>query len=238
MEHTQTHKIFVGGIAQNTTKEDVKSYFEQYGIVNEVIFVINNEENRHKGFGFVTFQDENAVDKAVEKHFHEICGKRVEARKAVPREKQGNRGNSGGSQEGYENMYTYGYANAAQVAGFIPSQGNGMMEYGYGQGYGTSYPQGYGHMGQQSYYGYSYSPGMGGYGGMGQAPKSDVTGGAYGGVGGNYQQQSSGYGPTRSNTGQSYGGSTGGAEYGNGYGRSSDGNEKGSSGQGYHPYKR
>ncbi|XP_039271347.1 DAZ-associated protein 1-like [Styela clava] len=240
MEHTSTHKIFVGGIAQNTTEEDVKTYFEQYGTVNEVIFVINNEEKRHKGFGFVTFEDESAFNQAVDKHFHEICGKRVEARKAVPREKQG--GGRGGmgrpdGSDGYEGLYTYGYANQGQ-GGFMPPQGNGMMEYGY-QGYGTTYPQGFGQMGQQSYYGYNYNPAMGGYGGMGQMGKTDNGSGAYGGMGGNYQQQSSGYGPaSRGGGNQAYGGSSGGAEYGNGYGRSGGDTGGKSSGQGYHPYKR
>jgi RNA-binding protein Musashi len=36
---TRTKKIFVGGLSANTTVEDVRKYFEQYGKVN-----INNEK--------------------------------------------------------------------------------------------------------------------------------------------------------------------------------------------------
>lgn len=234
MEHTQTHKIFIGGIAQNCSEDEVKTYFARYGVVTEVVFVINKEDNRHKGFGFVTFEDESSVDQAVDAHFHDIGGKRVEAKRATPREKMNpNRQQGHDSGEGY-GSYGYGYGGQGQ-GGWMPPQGgpNGMMGYGgYGyQGYGTTYPQGY----TQSYYGYNY-PSMP-YGGMGQQSNSkgdgSKGGGAYGGMG-NYGQQSSHFGPTRGGNQQSYGN-----DYGNGYGRNgSDGGGSSRGGGGYHPYKR
>jgi hypothetical protein len=78
-------KIFIGGLSYNTTEEDVRQYFSQYGEVLEIILMIDPSTKRMRGFGFVTFDSEECVEDVCREHFHSIKGKTVEAKKAHPR---------------------------------------------------------------------------------------------------------------------------------------------------------
>ncbi|KAI4896171.1 hypothetical protein NFI96_031160, partial [Prochilodus magdalenae] len=94
---TRTKKIFVGGLSVNTTIEDVKQYFDQFGKVSRPVNVQTvSPPVGVPWFGFVTFENEDVVEKVCEIHFHEINNKMVECKKAQPKEVMSPAGSSRG----------------------------------------------------------------------------------------------------------------------------------------------
>ncbi|KAE8631707.1 hypothetical protein XENTR_v10001283 [Xenopus tropicalis] len=85
-ENSRSNKIFVGGIPHNCGETELREYFKRFGVVTEVVMIYDAEKQRPRGFGFITFEDEQSVDQAVNMHFHDIMGKKVEVKRAEPRD--------------------------------------------------------------------------------------------------------------------------------------------------------
>ncbi|XP_068090104.1 DAZ-associated protein 1 isoform X1 [Hyperolius riggenbachi] len=100
-ESNKSNKVFVGGIPHNCGEAELKEYFKRFGVVSEVVMIYDAEKQRPRGFGFITFEDEQSVDQAVNMHFHDIMGKKVEVKRAEPRDsKSQNPGTPGSNQWG------------------------------------------------------------------------------------------------------------------------------------------
>ncbi|XP_022734463.1 heterogeneous nuclear ribonucleoprotein 1-like isoform X2 [Durio zibethinus] len=82
----RTKKIFVGGLASTVTEGDFKIYFDQFGTITDVVVMYDQNTQRPRGFGFITYDSEEAVDRVLYKRFHELNGKLVEVKRAVPKE--------------------------------------------------------------------------------------------------------------------------------------------------------
>merc|ERR1719354_1527162 len=148
---TKSHKIFLGGISMEATKDDIQNYFERYGIVTEVTFVVdkNDPSRPHKGFGFVAFEDESSVEQAVAKHYHMIKDKRCEAKQAETnyknkmqqRHNMGNNNNMMNTMMNSSNMNSMmnqSYGNQKSSYGSMKS--NNRSSYGGNQGNSRNNP--------------------------------------------------------------------------------------------------
>eukprot|EP00210_Caulerpa_lentillifera_P001593 g1531.t1 len=78
-----TKKLFVGGTGE-LSDEDFRCYFDSYGDIQDAV-IVRKQDGTSRGFGFVTFTNEMAVEKCLVMQ-HEIKGRKVDLRRAVPRE--------------------------------------------------------------------------------------------------------------------------------------------------------
>ncbi|CAK9163866.1 unnamed protein product [Ilex paraguariensis] len=122
----RTKKIFVGGLASTVTEGDFKKYFDQFGTITDVVVMYDHNTQRPRGFGFITYDSEEAVDRVLHKTFHELNGKMVEVKRAVPKEL------SPGPSRSPLVGYNYGFSRANNILN------------NYAQGYNLSSIGGYG----------------------------------------------------------------------------------------------
>jgi RNA recognition motif-containing protein len=78
-------KIFIGGLSYSTDEETLKRYFRPYGNVQDAVVMKDPGSRRSRGFGFITFYDAASVDIVFNNEPHIIDGRKVEAKRAVPR---------------------------------------------------------------------------------------------------------------------------------------------------------
>ncbi|KAI0501455.1 hypothetical protein KFK09_016400 [Dendrobium nobile] len=81
-----SRKIFVGGLSANVTEVEFRSYFEKFGCITDVVIMYDSATHRPRGFGFITFDTEEAVENVMQKSFHELNKKVVEVKRAVPKD--------------------------------------------------------------------------------------------------------------------------------------------------------
>lgn len=179
--HHRTKKIFIGGLKDEATKEDISQVIADAvrGISPTSVDLIMKKEDptKHRGFCFVEFDDEDIVDELCCIKKVNVAGKDVEIKKAQPKDQGqgGGRGGRGGRGGGGGRG---GYSSRDRSGG--------------GGGYGGYNPYGGQASGyhQQPYadpsYGYGYDPYQGGYDN------------GYGAMG-SYQQGPSSYGPQHGN---------------------------------------
>jgi hypothetical protein len=84
-----SNKIFVGGLPQDVSTDDLRAYFSAYGAVADAVVMVDRRTSRSRGFGFVRFSGGAqgcAASEAVLRDFssHRLGGKWVEVKRATP----------------------------------------------------------------------------------------------------------------------------------------------------------
>ncbi|KAL3653148.1 hypothetical protein CASFOL_002829 [Castilleja foliolosa] len=77
-------KIFIGGLARDTTLDTFVKYFGKYGEITDSVIMKDRHTGRPRGFGFITYADPFVVDTVIAET-HVINGKQVEIKRTIPK---------------------------------------------------------------------------------------------------------------------------------------------------------
>ncbi|KAK4366113.1 hypothetical protein RND71_013993 [Anisodus tanguticus] len=127
----KTRKIFVGGLPSSLTEEEFSQYFQNYGNVTDKVIMFDPNTGRPRGFGFITFDSEDAADKVLHKNFHELKNKLVEVKRALPKEANPAGNGRAGGYPGYGSCAPIRFPQPA-FCGYTPYNSYGALNYGYG----------------------------------------------------------------------------------------------------------
>jgi RNA recognition motif-containing protein len=94
-------KLFVGGLSWDTTDDGLRQAFAPYGDISEAKVITDRATGRSRGFGFVTFTEDENAKTAISK-MDSTTIKVNEAQEKAPRSGGGGRpgGGFGGGRSG------------------------------------------------------------------------------------------------------------------------------------------
>jgi len=172
-------RLYVKNIPKETSEDQVKELFGQFGTVENFFFIKDHATNISRGFGFLDFSNAEEAQAALSMNGQVAFGQTLVVK--IAEEKNSARGRGGGRG---------GFGGRGRGAGFNPYNP-------YGGGYNPmqgGWNQGAGGYGRGGYGGYGAGAGYGGYAQQ------------YGGYGAGYgMQQQQGYGGAASTYGSGYG---------------------------------
>lgn len=94
-------KLFVGGLSWGTTDDGLREAFSRFGEIDEAKVITDRETGRSRGFGFVTFvEEEHAQSAKAEMDGTQLEGRYIKVDEAHERGGGGGGGRRGGGGGG------------------------------------------------------------------------------------------------------------------------------------------
>lgn len=107
-------KLYVGNLAYSVSEDALRELFSSYGEIEEVVIIKDKFSGNSKGFGFVTFKDDEAGNSAISAlNGKEFEGRELKVNEAKPMDPDsrpprrdnrfggGGRGGSGGPRRSF-----------------------------------------------------------------------------------------------------------------------------------------
>jgi RNA recognition motif-containing protein len=94
-------KLFVGGLSWGTSDDGLRQAFERFGAIVEAKVIMDRETGRSRGFGFVTFEQDDAAANAISQmDGTDLDGRTIKVNEAEERGPRGGGGGGGGGGRG------------------------------------------------------------------------------------------------------------------------------------------
>ena len=97
----QQNKLYVGNLPYSVEEEQLRGIFGQYGEISQLNLIMDRDTGRPKGFGFITFANQQAAEKALEQNGKDLGGRPLKVNIATDKPRTGGGGpRSGGGGGG------------------------------------------------------------------------------------------------------------------------------------------
>ena len=101
-----SNKLFVGGLSFDTDDSGLRAAFESFGDVQEAKVITDRDSGRSRGFGFVTYNNGDEAQKAIEAmNGSELDGRNLRVDVAQDKSRGGGGGGRGGGGGGRHGGY-------------------------------------------------------------------------------------------------------------------------------------
>jgi len=169
---TSENRLFISGIAQETTTDEVQAYFSQFGGWSDFFMPKGSYTAGHKGICFISYTNPTSAKQVMENGPHIVAGTQVVVDMAAPRDVKGvgkGFGKAGGGctpmqqqiqqhqlqqqqlqqQQLQQQHAAYGFAGGCQPMGGYQQMLGGCQPMAGGYGAVAAQPMGYGGMAMQ-----------------------------------------------------------------------------------------
>jgi RNA recognition motif-containing protein len=99
------NKLFIGNLSFKLGEDDIRELFEKFGTITEVAIPRNRENDKPRGFAFITFETEDSAKKALALDGHEVDGRKIRVSIATGEKRTGGAGAGGRGGERRASSY-------------------------------------------------------------------------------------------------------------------------------------
>ncbi len=87
----QKRTLYIGNLAYTAVEEDLEQAFEQFGVIEDIKLMRDQETGRSRGFAFITFESEDQATAARALDGTELAGRTLRVNEARRKERKQHR---------------------------------------------------------------------------------------------------------------------------------------------------